>query len=69
MRAFEIMTEGVQTVSADLAADAAWETMRRKRIHHLVAMRGQESPACCRIATWVAHRVRPSAPAVRLPTS
>lgn len=42
MRAFEIMTKGVQTVAADLAADAAWETMRRKRIHHLVAMRGQE---------------------------
>ena len=42
MRASEIMTEGVQTVSADLAADAAWDMMRRKRIHHLVAMRGQE---------------------------
>lgn len=42
MRAFEIMTEGVETVSADLTADEAWETMRRKGIHHLVAMRGQE---------------------------
>jgi CBS domain-containing protein len=42
MRAFEIMTEGVHTVSADLAADEAWETMSRNRIHHLVAMRGQE---------------------------
>ena len=42
MRAFEIMTEGVLTVPADMAADTAWETMRRKRIHHLVAMNGRE---------------------------
>lgn len=40
MRAFEIMTEGVLTVPGSMAADTAWEMMRRKRIHHLVAIDG-----------------------------
>ena len=42
MRAFEIMTEKVLTVPPDLPAADAWETMRRKRIHHLVVMNGSE---------------------------
>jgi CBS domain-containing protein len=36
MRAAEIMTKGVQTVPPGMAADQAWELMRRKGIHHLV---------------------------------
>ena len=36
MRMFEVMTEGVRTVSPTAAADEAWELMRRERIHHLV---------------------------------
>jgi CBS domain-containing protein len=40
MRVQDVMTEGVQTVSPGTAADDAWELMRLKRIHHLVATRG-----------------------------
>ena len=42
MRVAEIMTEGVQTVQATMAASEAWELMRRKRIRHLVVMDGAE---------------------------
>jgi CBS domain-containing protein len=40
MRVQDVMTEGVQTVSPGTAADDAWDLMRQKRIHHLVATRG-----------------------------
>jgi CBS domain-containing protein len=42
MRVFEVMTEGVQTVPPTMAADEAWELMRRRRIHHLVVKEGTE---------------------------
>ena len=41
MRAFEIMSDRVQTVSPTMPATDAWEMMRQKRIHHLVAMEGR----------------------------
>jgi len=36
MRVTDVMTKGVHTVPADMAASDAWELMRRKGIHHLV---------------------------------
>jgi CBS domain-containing protein len=42
MRAAEIMSEGVEKVPSTMAADAAWEMMRRKGIHHLVVMNGSD---------------------------
>jgi acetoin utilization protein AcuB len=39
MRMFELMTRDVQTVKPSMAAEDAWALMRRKGIHHLVAMR------------------------------
>jgi CBS domain-containing protein len=38
MRVAEVLTEDVQTISPDSAAVDAWESMRRKGIHHLVVM-------------------------------
>lgn len=40
MRAAEIMTRDVQTVTPDMAASEAWELMRRRRIHHLIVRGG-----------------------------
>jgi acetoin utilization protein AcuB len=42
MRVSEIMTKEVQTVPPGMAAVEAWDLMRRRRIHHLVAMAGPE---------------------------
>ena len=42
MRVFEVMTAGVETVPPAMPAQDAWELMRRRRIHHLVAMAGTE---------------------------
>jgi len=39
MRVQDVMTEGVQTVSASTKADEAWNLMRTKGIHHLVVIR------------------------------
>jgi CBS domain-containing protein len=36
MRAKEVMTKGVATVSPTLTADEAWQTMRAQQIHHLL---------------------------------
>jgi CBS domain-containing protein len=36
MRVFEVMTEGVRTVSPSLPAGEAWQLMRTEGIHHLV---------------------------------
>jgi acetoin utilization protein AcuB len=38
MRLQEIMTRPVNTVSKDATAEAAWETMRAERFHHLVVL-------------------------------
>ena len=42
MRASEIMTKGIETVTAASAADEAWALMRMKGIHHLVVKAGGE---------------------------
>jgi acetoin utilization protein AcuB len=42
MRVFEVMTEGVQTVSPAMPASDACELMRGKRLHHLVVTQGKE---------------------------
>jgi CBS domain-containing protein len=42
MRLKELMTTGVETVDRETPADAALETMRRRRIRHLVVVRGRE---------------------------
>src|SRR5437868_6800851 len=42
MRAFEVMTGRVQTVSATMPTTEAWELMRRNRIHHLVVAEGED---------------------------
>lgn len=36
MRVFEVMTKHVHTVLPVMAADEAWDLMRRRQIHHLV---------------------------------
>jgi acetoin utilization protein AcuB len=36
------MTDGVQTVPADMPAVEAWDMMRRRGIRHLVAMAGRD---------------------------
>jgi CBS domain-containing protein len=41
MRVNEIMSTSLATVAANTPADAAWETMRGRRIHHLVVMDGK----------------------------
>ncbi len=42
MRLQEIMSSPVSTVSSEASAEAAWETMKTERIHHLVVLeRGQ----------------------------
>ena len=41
MRVREIMSTPVKTVPATAMADAAWETMRAERIHHLVVGTGK----------------------------
>ena len=40
MRASEMMTVGVHTVSTAAAAEDAWDVMRQKGIHHLVVKDG-----------------------------
>ena len=40
MRAQDVMTEDVQTVSPGTAAEDAWALMKLKGIHHLVVTRG-----------------------------
>ena len=40
MRVSELMTTRVEAVTPDMPAEDAWELMRRKRIRHLVVMRG-----------------------------
>jgi CBS domain-containing protein len=40
MRVFEVMTEGVETVSPAMPASDAWELMKRKHIRHLVVTVG-----------------------------
>jgi CBS domain-containing protein len=42
MRAAEIMTTHVEAVPPTLAAEAAWNLMQQKRIHHLVVTEGGE---------------------------
>ena len=42
MRVFEVMTEGVKTVTPAMPATEAWELMRRNRIHHLIVTRGTD---------------------------
>lgn len=42
MRAQDVMTRGVERVSAATAAEDAWELMQMKRIHHLVVTEGRE---------------------------
>jgi acetoin utilization protein AcuB len=42
MRIYEIMTSSVETVSAGESAERAWESMRSRRIHHLVVLQGRE---------------------------
>jgi CBS domain-containing protein len=39
MRVQDVMTDQVHTVSPGIAADDAWNTMRMRRIHHLVVTR------------------------------
>ena len=41
MRVNEIMSTSLATVAANTPADVAWETMRGRRIHHLVVMDGK----------------------------
>jgi CBS domain-containing protein len=36
MRVQDVMTEGVQTMSADDSVEDAWELMRRHGFHHIV---------------------------------
>jgi acetoin utilization protein AcuB len=38
MRVQDVMTRSVKTISPDETADAAYETMRMRRIHHLVVV-------------------------------
>lgn len=40
MRVQDVMTEGVQTMTADDPAEGAWELMRRRRFHHIVVTSG-----------------------------
>jgi len=40
MRAQDVMTEGVQTVSPGTSAEDAWGLMKLKAVHHLVVTRG-----------------------------
>lgn len=40
MRVQDVMTEGVQTISPNTAAEDAWNLMRLKRIHNLVVTKG-----------------------------
>jgi CBS domain-containing protein len=40
MRIREVMSDEVQTVAPEMAADQAFEQMRLKDVHHLVVMRG-----------------------------
>lgn len=40
MRVEDVMTRGIQTISADASADDAWNLMRTQRIHHLVVTEG-----------------------------
>ena len=42
MRLREIMSRNVETVGYDLPAQAAWQRMTQRRIHHLVVVRGRE---------------------------
>lgn len=42
MRVNDIMSSPVKTVSINASADAAWQTMRGDRIHHLVVMDGKK---------------------------
>jgi len=42
MRVQDVMTRNMKTVSAATTADAAWELMRMKGIHHLVVLEGRE---------------------------
>jgi len=42
MRIQDIMTRRVETVAAEEPLEAALERMRRRRIHHLVVLRGKE---------------------------
>ena len=42
MRAYDVMTTNVKTVTANTAADAAWRLMRDHRIHHLVVKEGAD---------------------------
>ena len=39
MRVQDVMTDQVLTVSPGIAAEDAWNTMRMRRIHHLVVTR------------------------------
>lgn len=41
MRVQDVMTPGVQTVSAMTTAEDAWNLMRTKRVHHLVVTDGR----------------------------
>jgi acetoin utilization protein AcuB len=41
MRVQDVMTKGVKTIAATVAAEDAWNGMRLNRIHHLVVARGQ----------------------------
>jgi CBS domain-containing protein len=69
MRVFEIMTEGVQTVPPTMPASDAWELMRRKRIHHLVATTGTEIVGVLPNATPAVGSGRAHGPATPLLTS
>ena len=42
MRVFEVMTEGITTVTPAMPATEAWDLMRRNRIHHLVVTKGRD---------------------------
>ena len=42
MRVSELMTKRVDVVPPDVGASDAWELMRRRRIRHLVVMRGAD---------------------------
>jgi acetoin utilization protein AcuB len=42
MRAQDVMSTRIKSVTAETAADAAWNVMRDHRIHHLVVMSGHD---------------------------
>jgi hypothetical protein len=69
MRVFEVMTEGVQTVTSTMPASDAWELMRGKRVHHLVVTGGPKSSACCPNATWATAPARVAGSVRPLPSS